>query len=245
MSIALGVYDFFTYTVPGSLYLALATYIASRLAWIDPLRIAQANTTLVILVAFILSYLLGHVTYEFGYLLSRVYGRDKSRNDAVLEFIERVPTAKGRPFLGADRSVLQAAVELHEIGAAMEIGRLRSVGLMLRNTAPVFALGAIVEIADALTGAHPVVAVCCIVIFLLVAVGCLSQSAILRHWANMKTLELAYWIPDIDHSIDPGNTAAEQSQPPRPSSSSQEVRRSTTSTPRSSKRQAKPSPNDP
>jgi len=220
MNITLGVYDLFTYTVPGSLYLALATYIASRLAWIDPLRISQANTTLVILAAFILSYLLGHITYKFGYLLSRAYGHDKSRNDAVLEFVARVPTAKGRPFLGADRSVLQSAVELHGIGAAMEIGRLRSVGLMLRNTAPVFALGAIVEIADALTGAHLIVSVCCMVIFPLVAVGCLSQSAILRHWANMKTLELAYWIPDIDHSLNHGNPPAEQVQHPRPSSSS-------------------------
>ena len=43
------------------------------------------------------------------------------------EFLKRVPAAQGRPFLEADRSVLQAAVELHEIGAALEIARLRAI----------------------------------------------------------------------------------------------------------------------
>ena len=199
MNITLGVYDLFAYAAPGSLYLALVIYVADRLSWIDPLRLLQSNTAVVIISGAILSYLLGHITYRLGYMLSRAYGHDKSLDDAVHEFVERVPTAKGRPFLQANRAIIQAAVELHDIGAAAEIGRLRAVGLMLRNAAPVFVLGIITEFADALTGAHLIAAVCCIAIFPLMAIGCLYQSAIMRHWANMKTFELAYWIPDIDH----------------------------------------------
>lgn len=236
MNITLGVYDLFAYAVPGSLYLALVTYIAERLAWIDPLRILQSNTTLVIISVGVLSYLLGYITYELGYLLSRAYGRDKSIDDARREFVERVPAADVRPFLRANRSVIQAAVEFHDGMASVEIGRLRATGLMLRNSAPVFVLGAVVEIADAASGSHPVAAGCCIVLFALAAVGCLSQSAKMRHWANMKTFELAYWVPGIDDGLDPGNSAARRSQYSRPIASSRGSRDSMPSTTRRSGR---------
>lgn len=221
MNITLGVYDLFAYAAPGSLYLALVLYVADRLSWIDPLRLLQSNTAVIIISGTILSYLLGHITYPLGYMLSRAYGHDKSRDDAKSDFVERVPTAKGRPFLQADRSVLQAAVELHDMGAAGEIGRLRAVGLMLRNAAPVFVVGAIVEFADALAGAHVIVAVCCIVIFPLVAIGCLNQSVIMRHWANMKTFELAYWVPEIDQGLNQGSSSTKPRARPRTTPASQ------------------------
>lgn len=212
MNITLGVYDLFAYAVPGSLYLALMTYIAERFSQIDPLRVLTINTAVVIICAGILSYLLGHITYGLGYLLSRAYGRDKTMDDARREFVERVPTASGRPFLQTDRSLIQAAAELHESGASVEIGRLRAIGLMLRNCAPVFVLGALAELADLSTGSHPAAAACCIVIFPLAAVGCLTQSVIMRHWANLKTLELAYWVPDIDQALDSGGSSRPRPQ---------------------------------
>jgi hypothetical protein len=221
MNITLGVYDLFAYAAPGSLYLALVIYVADRLSWVDPLRLLQSNTAVVIISGTILSYLLGHITYRLGYILSRAYGHDKNLDDAVREFVERVPTAKSRLFLHANRAVLQAAVELHNLGAAAEIGRLRAVGLMLRNSAPVFVLGTIIELADAVTGTHIIVAVCCIVIFPIVAIGCLYQSATMRHWANMKTFELAYWIPDIDHGLSQAGSSPKRPARPRTTSAGQ------------------------
>lgn len=221
MNITLGVYDLFASAVPGSLYLALLTYIAERLTWIYPSQIFHINTTLVVIAGVILSYIVGHITYVIGYLLSRTYGHDKTITDARNEFIERVPTAQGRPFLKAHRSVLLTAVEMHETNAAAEIARLRAVGLMLRNSAPVFVLGAFAAIADVATGHHPVIAGCCIAVFLLAALGCLSQSVVMRHWANMRTFESAYWVPDIDSILDASNSLPKQAQRPRTSSSSQ------------------------
>lgn len=224
MNITLGVYDLFTYAAPGSLYLTLMIYVADRLSWVDPLRLLQSNTAVLIISGTILSYLLGHITYYLGYKLGRAYGHNKNLDDAVHEFVKRVPTAKGRPFLQTDGALLQAAVELHDLGAAAEIGRLRAVGIGLRNSAPAFVLGAIVELADALTGAHPIVAVCCIAIFLLAAIGCLRQSAILRHWANMKTFELTYWIPDIDRGLNQSGSLTKRPARPRTTSASQSPR---------------------
>ena len=212
MNFTVGVYDLFTYAAPGSLYLSLVLYVSDRLSWIDPLRVLQFNTTLIVISGAILSYLIGHVAYELGYLLSRAYGHEKNMNDARIEFVERVPNTMGRPFLKADRFLLLAAIEMHGIEAASEIGRLRAIGLMLRNSAPVFLLGAVVELADILTGAHPTVAGCCVVIFLLTTWGCLYQSAVVRHWANIKTLQLAYWVPDIDQVLDHDSFSLKRSQ---------------------------------
>src|ERR1700683_2466640 len=84
-------------------------------------------------------------------------------------------------------------------------------------------------------GAHTIVALCCIVIFPLAAIGCLSRSIVWRHWADAKTLELAYWIPNIDDSFH-GNSPVRQAKQPDQSSSKKETRSQTSSTPRRSKR---------
>ena len=201
MNITLGVYDVFTYAVPGSLYLTLLTYIADRLGWVDPARILQGNTTLIVITGAVLSYLLGHVTYSVGEQLARRYPWNKDIADARGEFIARVPSARDRPFVEADRFTLQAAIEIHNAEAAADIARNRAVGLMLRNCSPVFALSAIAAIVQTATGQDPAIAACCAALFLLITAGCLSRSAIIRHWANLKTLQLAFWIPDIDNPL--------------------------------------------
>jgi hypothetical protein len=236
MNITLGVYDLFAYAVPGSLYLALLGYIAERLRWVDPSRILHANTVLVVIAGLILSYLIGHITYQVGYLLSRAYGHDKTIMDARSEFVKKIPTVQDRPLLQAHRSVLTAAIEMHETGAATEIARLRAIGLMLRNSAPVFVLASIVAIVEVIIGDHPIIAGCCTAIFLLFAVGCLSQSVVMRHWANMKTFELAYWVPDIDRGLGAASAPTKQSQHPDPSAPDQQVRNLAASTPQRSRR---------
>jgi hypothetical protein len=56
----------------------------------------------------------------------------------------------------------------------------------LRNSAPPLALGAVA--------------------------ACLERGARVLHWANIKTLELAFWIPGIDEMLEPGKLS------PRPRS---------------------------
>jgi hypothetical protein len=197
-----GVFDVFTYAAPGSLYLALMAYIATRLGWVDPLRLLHANATLTILAAAVASYLLGHTTYVVGQTLNvriSLWNRDMAY--AREEFVRRVPAAAGRSFLKAHRSVLQAAVELQDAGAAVEITRLRAVGLMLRNSAPPLILGAVTAIVNAAIGDNPVFLSCCAIVLSLTAAGCLFRGARMSNWADMKTLELAFWVPDIDKSL--------------------------------------------
>lgn len=204
MSITLGVFDIFTYAIPGSLYLALLVYVSARLHWIDPARVLDANTTLVLIAGAVGCYLIGHLTFSLGRPMSRglrVWRKDIE--DARKEFAARTPAAEGRPFLNSDRSILQAAVEVRQQGAAIEIIRLRAVGLMLRSSAPAFALGCLVSISEIVASTDPGFAVFCSVLLLLAAIGSLWHSARLTHWANMKTLDLAFWIPGIDENLHP------------------------------------------
>jgi hypothetical protein len=204
MSITLGVYDVFGYAAPGSLYLALLAWIGTRLGWLDPVQLLRANTALTVIGAALASYLLGHMTYVLGllaYLRLSPWARDMA--EARQEFVRRVPAAADRPFLAADRSVLESAVEMHETTAAMETARLRAVGFMLRNTAPPLALGAVAAIVAGATGSNLVAAACCAVGFPLAAAACLYRGSEVLHWANVKTLELALWIPGIDEMLEP------------------------------------------
>ena len=207
MSITLGVFDVFTYTIPGSLYLALLAYISTRFRWVNIAGIWHDNTTLALIVATLGSYLIGHITYNIGRALARsVRVGQKNIADARIEFLKRVPAAKDRPFLQAHRSILQAAVEVRQLDAALEIIRLRAVGLMLRNSAAAFALGSIVALVEIVASNNSAFAASCCIVLLLAAGGSEWNSARLSHWADMKTLEVAFWIPGIDQELLDRNT---------------------------------------
>jgi hypothetical protein len=204
MSITLSVYDIFAYTIPGASYLTLLTYICTRLRWIQPERMLDGNATLLILGVALACYLTGHISYPLGRQINHVVRIwRKSMDDAREEFVRRVPAAKNRPFLQADRSTLQAAVEVHGIDAGLEIVRLRAIGLMLGNVAPALALGAVTSLVEAIHGDSPTFATSCFAILSLAAAGSLWQAGRMSHWADMKTLELAFWVPGIDNDLEP------------------------------------------
>jgi hypothetical protein len=185
ISITLSVYDIFAYAVPGATYLTLITYILTRLKWIDPQGLLHGNTTLLVIGLALTCYLSGYITYPVGRALSRAIGAwRKDVNDAREEFARRVPAAKDRPFLQADRTILQAAIEVHGNDPGLDMSRLRAVGLMLRNVAPALALGAITSLVEAIRGASPVFAVSCFVILALAAAGSLWQAGQMTHWAT-------------------------------------------------------------
>jgi hypothetical protein len=204
MSITLGVFDIFAYAVPGSLYLTVLAYISARFGWLDPTKLLGSNTTLVLIAAALACYLIGHISYPLGRTVGhsvRVWWSDIET--ARAEFLLRVPEAKGRPFVEANRAVLLAAIEVRQQDASLEIARLRAVGIMMRNCAPAFALGSIVAAVEIVASNVHGFAACCSAILLLAAVGSEWNAARLSHWADMKTLEIAFWIPGIDENLVP------------------------------------------
>lgn len=195
MSLTLGVFDLFTYAAPGAMYVALIAHIAIRLGWFDTHQVADANTTLLLLGLLLASYVIGHVTYRLGTVLDLVTRRRPTQ--ARTDFRERVGTAKARRLVELDPALLLAAAEIHAKEAAVEVSRLRAVGLMLRNAAPATIFAAVTALVECLTGSDPALTLTAAALFLVATAGLLLQGARLRRWAVMKTYELAYWLPEV------------------------------------------------
>ena len=197
MTIAVGIFDLFAYSVPGSLYLTLLAYLAVRLGVVEPAALTGVNSVVLVAGAVLLSYLLGYVAYPLGAVAERVVPR-RSPRDARAEFLRRVPAARGREYVHADTHLLLSGVQLHDLEASSEVTRLRASGLMLRNSAPPLAAAAVVAIVEAVAGRSPVLAGACAVVLAVTSLVLVAQGRKLSRWASMKTLELCFWLPDVD-----------------------------------------------
>jgi hypothetical protein len=200
VTFAIGIFDLFTYTIPGSLYLAFLSYLAIRVSWVEPQAITGGPTVLVVVVLVLLSYLTGHLAYPFGALANRIVPTRRKRQ-ARQEFVRRVPAARGRDFVAADPAVLLSALELHDKEVAIEVSRLRATGLMLRNSSPPMAFAAITAIVELFAGRHPVLAAGSIAVFWAASITLVVQGRRLSHWANLKILELCFWLPEVDATL--------------------------------------------
>jgi hypothetical protein len=203
MTIAVGLFDLFTYSIPGALNLAFIGYLLTRADVFDPGDLNRIPAVLLVIAVVIVSYVLGNVTYRLSTLLGRLipFAR-RSASDARREFVGRNPVARERAFVQSDQHLLLAAVELHNAEVATEISRLRAVGLMMHSCAIPSLFAFLAAAVELFAGAPPLVAGCCGAVFLLVLLGALYQGSILRYWATLKTFEVCFWIPDIDERLE-------------------------------------------
>ncbi|WP_158885678.1 hypothetical protein [Amycolatopsis anabasis] len=200
MTFAIGIFDLFAYAIPGSLYLGLFGYLATRLHWIDAAAAGRTPVVLLIIAVVLLSYLLGFLAYPVGALADRLAPR-WYRHDPRETFLRREPALRNREFVRVHGFLLLSAVELHDREAAMDVSRLRASGLMLRNCSAPLLLGAVAAIVELIVGGHRWFAAVSAVLLVAASGGTISQGRKLRRWAQSKTLELAAWIPDIDERI--------------------------------------------
>ena len=202
MSFTLGVYDLFAYAIPGSVYGTLLYYVSARAGWIHRDGV-DTNSFAVLVAALVASYLLGHLTYG----LSRTLGRALPKRlhtsaEARRVFVARAPDAAGRGFVEADFGLLRAAVEHSLPEATAEVSRLQATGLMLRNSAPALLLGALVALVEVVTGPEPFAAFCAAILLAAGAVAAVLGGWRLSLWANLRLLELCYWLPSVA-ALDP------------------------------------------
>ena len=200
MTFAVGIFDLFTYTIPGALYLGFFSYVAFRLHWVDPAAAGRLPTALLVVILVLASYLLGYMAYPVGALLNRVVPNRRDRQPRQ-EFVRRVPAARDRTYVHADRAFLLGAIQLQDRDVSLEVTRLWAAGLMLRNAAPALVLGLVVSVVELFASGRPGMAAACAVLFASGAVALIVQSRRLRHWSNLKTLELAFWLPDVDEKL--------------------------------------------
>ncbi|SFQ59172.1 hypothetical protein [Amycolatopsis rubida] len=170
MTFAIGLFDLFTYAIPGALHLAVLAYLAGAPHWIDLAAVSRGPGVVLVIGVVVASYLLGYLAYPMGARAGRWLPRRRKRN-AREEFLRRNPSARGQAFVEADSFLLLSALRLHDADAALEATRLRTAGLMLRNSSPALAV------------AFPAL---------------VAQGRLMSHWASVKTLELSFWVPEVE-----------------------------------------------
>jgi hypothetical protein len=210
VTLAVSIFDLLTYAVSGSLYFALFCYVAVRLHVVNLAFVTSSPALLAAILAVLVSYLLGYLAYPLGAAMNRVVP-DRRRRNPRKEFLGRVPAAAGRDYVHANPHLLLAALELHDKDVALEVSRVRAAGLMLRGSAPALALGAVAAIFEAVFGSKPWLASGCAVLLAVWSVSLIVQGRKFGRWATLKTLELCFWLPDID---DKCRTTAEHDTDP-------------------------------
>jgi hypothetical protein len=197
VTIAVGVFDLFTYTIAGGLYLVLLGYVADRIGLVDLATLNSVNGVLVVIGVVVLSYLLGLLAYPLGALLNRLVPRRRKR-DPRAEFRRRNPAARDRDFVHSDSFLLLSGIQVHSMDLGTEVNRLRASGLMARNAAPALVLAAVTALVEIFASGHPLLAAICAVVFAAGSVLLVAEGRRLAHMAIIKTLELSFWLPDID-----------------------------------------------
>nr|WP_042191834.1 hypothetical protein [Kibdelosporangium sp. MJ126-NF4]CEL20318.1 hypothetical protein [Kibdelosporangium sp. MJ126-NF4]CTQ97544.1 hypothetical protein [Kibdelosporangium sp. MJ126-NF4] len=200
MTIAVGFFELFTYAIPGSLYLTLFTYVAARAQWIDLVAVMRTPSVLLIIGLVLVSYLLGYLAYPVGDFAHKLVPNRRDER-AAETFLRRNPAAKDREYVRADPFLLLTGIQVNDNELASDVNRSRATGLMLRNCAPPLLFAAIIAIVELFTGRSPGLAVTCAVIFFVGFVGLIVQGRKLARWAHLRTLEVAFWLPDIDEKF--------------------------------------------
>ncbi|ATY10935.1 hypothetical protein CU254_10955 [Amycolatopsis sp. AA4] len=200
MTFAVGIFDLFSFAVPGAVQLALLAYVLDRLGVLHVAALVSAPGALLVAGAVVTSYLLGHLFHPLAAQLERLRPRPDAE-EARKEFLARVPRARDRAYVQTDPALLVAAIELHDKDAGGEIIRMRAQSVMLRNIAFAFAVATVVALVQTATGPHQVVAAVAAVLSVLGTTAALGSSRKVWHMSRLKTLDVCYWIPDIDETF--------------------------------------------
>lgn len=150
MSIAVGVYDFFSYTLPGGLYLFFLWSTFARLgAAPPPIQVAGLSITQIVILS-VLSYLLGLLAAPLSrnrwfFLFGPV---DAPR--AAFERVMRTYPNVSLKFAPSQWTVLEGRLALEHGGTRGEIDKYRATHIMLRSISFALLLISLFELADRL-----------------------------------------------------------------------------------------------
>jgi len=200
MALILGVFDLLAYAVPGSLYLTVFAYVSHRAGWIDVPSLLGLPSLLLLIAVAVAAFLVGQAAHPLGSLIDRInpFGSTDLPGEAKEQFLGRNAMAARRRFLQVDPFTLLAALEADDSEAAAEVSRLRATGVMLSRSVPALALAGVTALVETVTGELPLFAGLTALTLVLVAAGCLYQSAAFRRWAIIRTYELSYWNDEMD-----------------------------------------------
>jgi hypothetical protein len=132
MTISLGVYDVFSYIVPGFLYLYVITEFMRLLSWrtIDLTQIDTVGSLLLVtVISFVLGHIIGSITYNYW---SKLFSRTHPPALSLARLRELYPDIQF-DFKPDDNELIFAVISHHDKSLAEKIETARVNSIMLRS----------------------------------------------------------------------------------------------------------------
>jgi hypothetical protein len=191
MSLRIGLYDFFAYTIPGALYFMILGF------WLDAYNIISIDESIVYkltLPAFLIfigvGYICGLLVDAIAYRWLRLFrGRNrKAAEKAFQEFCKNYSSLNVNIRPG-DWGMLLRAIKSKSLDAAADIEQHNVTAIMLRNISLGFILCSICLLVYFFIGNYSVWNIILCLIFILFSRIALIRSAVRRHWFYVAVFE--------------------------------------------------------
>lgn len=202
MTLAIGFFDAFAYAVPGSCYLGLLLFLASRSFEFDLAAEYDTFGSASLIAAAVASYLLGHLGFALARALEHLLRFVPLEQRAKEEFLKVYPGADARPFFQLPYAILRAGIEVHAPEANVTAERLLAGALMIRSLLPFLVGVALTGLVEAGVNSDRWIWLGLATSALGLAWVAVKRSQEMFTWAHARCLETAYWLPQIDGGAD-------------------------------------------
>lgn len=155
MSIRIGIYDFFAYTIPGGLVLLILLCGLDSFGVQGVWEKLNNLTTPQIFLLIIICYLMGFV---FNPFFTKWGGFFESKNieQDILEVIKKRNAALSIEINPNDWAIWLAAIRRENLDLAFEIDRFMAIAKMLRGISVFLLLGGILILTNVISGKYPI-----------------------------------------------------------------------------------------
>lgn len=204
MSITFGIYDFFSYTVPGALYILVVNQllILMKLPSIDinNLNVNLGSTLLWV----IISYVVGQLMDSFSIRLYYAVNKFTAETIAMKEFRERHKDL-AIDFTIHDRQTLFSVVRHNNLDLALYIDSFKAISIMLNNISLALLLLAIEQLAEMLVRGFTFPTLVVLVASLGFSYVAITRSALFNKW---------HWSAVYNHARQYGKSIPEMFKSP-------------------------------
>jgi len=200
MTIRIGIYDFFAYTIPGAVYLSAVVYLLHTFQVVSiDFAFADLSIIHIVVVAF-LSYITGFIFDPIPTpLWERLFGL-KDTSEKVLDKFKQDHPCLDIKFRGSAWPILLAYIRRESVDVASDIEKFNAIAKMFKNVSFGFFVFSVIWIIQALrTNLWPLILA---LTFLLLSLVAARQGAKFKRWfysmiyeaTVASSLEIDLWI---------------------------------------------------
>ena len=199
MSIAFGIYDFFSYTIPGVLYILSINSILKFLN-LPSLSINNLSSDLgFVLAGVVAAYVVGQLMDPFAFRWYLLFNQNKVGDEAIEQLKNKYPALK-IGFGAPDRRILFSFIRHNHLDLAETIDKFKAISVMLQNLSLGLFIFGLIQIADIIKTDFYVSSTALGLTSLVFSFVAIKRSALFNLW---------YWSAIFEQSLHYGSSVQE------------------------------------